>query len=169
MGVCISRSPALCLAPSPGPQFVFTGPGPQFVFTSPVLQFVFTSTGFQFAFTNPGLQFHYQSGTWVCIYQPCLLNLYLYLRPWPTIFITDPRSEFPFTLLLLVGPWLPICIYWAWPPICIYSGLQHYYRSGAWICIYLIVSSSSSGSGNSSSSNFFGIDKTSICMPILVI
>ena len=45
------------------------------------------------------------------------------------------------------------------------------YQSGAWICIYLIIGSSSSSSGScnsSSSSNFFGIDNTNICMPILV-
>ena len=28
-GICISRPPALCLAPGPGPQFVFTSLGPQ--------------------------------------------------------------------------------------------------------------------------------------------
>ena len=55
-----------------------------------------------------------------CIYRACLLNLCLYLRPWPTI------------------------------------------------DIYLLIGSSSSGSFNSSSSNFFGIDNTNICMPILV-
>ena len=51
-GVCIYRSPALFLAPDPGP-------GPQFAFTGPGTQFVFTYTG---------LQFHYQSGAWVWIY-----------------------------------------------------------------------------------------------------
>ena len=43
-----------------------------------------------------------------------------------------------------------------------------YYRSGAWICIYFIIGSSSSGSYNSSSNNFFVIEKTNICMLILV-
>ena len=35
--VCISRPPALRLAPnlSPVPQFVFIGPGPQYIFTGP--------------------------------------------------------------------------------------------------------------------------------------
>ena len=79
-------------APGPGPQFVFTGLGPQFVFTSP---------GPQFVFTGPGLQFYYQSGAWVCTYQPCLLNLYLYLQPWPTICITSSGPEFAFILLLV--------------------------------------------------------------------
>ena len=51
-GVCIYRSPALFLAPDPGP-------GPQFAFTGPGTKFVFTDTG---------LQFHYQSGAWVWIY-----------------------------------------------------------------------------------------------------
>ena len=99
MGICISWPLALCLAPSPGPQFVFTGPGPQFVFTRPGPQFVFTSpgpqivfigSGTQFVFTDPGTKFVYTSpdpkflftgirlaGGWACIYQPCPPNLYL--------------------------------------------------------------------------------------------
>ena len=40
-GICISRSPALCLARGPGPKFVFIGPGPQFEFTGPDPKFVF--------------------------------------------------------------------------------------------------------------------------------
>ena len=67
-----------------GPQFVFTGPGPKFVFTGPDPQFI----------TSPGSEF--------CIYRSCLLNLYLYLRPWSTICITCPGPEFAFTLLLVV-------------------------------------------------------------------
>ena len=43
-----------------------------------------------------------------------------------------------------------------------------YYHSGVLICIYLIIGSGSSGSSNSSSSNFFGINNTNICMPVLV-
>ena len=39
---------------------------------------------------------------------------------------------------------------------------------GSEFCIYLIIGSSSNGSCNSSNSNFFGIDNTNICMPILV-
>ena len=72
MGVCIPRSPALCLAPGPGPglQFVLTGPDPQVVFT------------------GPGQQFCYQSGAWRWIYRPCLLILCLYLRLRPSICIT---------------------------------------------------------------------------------
>ena len=39
----------------------------------------------------------------VCMYQPCLFNLYLFiLRPWPTICITGLGHEFAFTLLLAV-------------------------------------------------------------------
>ena len=41
-GICNSQLQALCLAPNPGPKFVFTGPGTKFVFTSPGPQFVFT-------------------------------------------------------------------------------------------------------------------------------
>ena len=37
-----------------------------------------------------------------CIYRPCLLNLCLYLWPWPAICITCLGSEFAFTLLLVV-------------------------------------------------------------------
>ena len=36
-----------------------------------------------------------------CIYRPCPLNLPLYLRPWPTICITDLGPEFAFNLLLV--------------------------------------------------------------------
>ena len=113
MGICISWSPALCLAPgrNPGPQFVFTGPGPQFVFTGPGLQFAFpslTSDLYLLALapnlylpdlvyiiiTSPGPKF--------CIYRPCLLNFCLYLRTWPRICITSVGPEFAFTLLLVV-------------------------------------------------------------------
>ena len=79
--------------PSPGPRFVFTGPSPQFVFTG---------SGPQFVFFGPGLQLYYQSGARVCIYQSCLLNLYLYLRHWYTICITGLEPEYAFTLLLVV-------------------------------------------------------------------
>ena len=53
-GICISRPPALCLAPGPGPQFVFTGPGTKFVFTGPGPQFVFIGPGPQCVLTDPG-------------------------------------------------------------------------------------------------------------------
>ena len=53
-GICISRSPALCLARGPGPQFEFTGPDPKFVFTGPGTKFVFTGPSTKFAFTSPG-------------------------------------------------------------------------------------------------------------------
>ena len=81
--------------------------------------------------------------------------------------------------------WSPICIYQPWPTILlpvqdltlhiptlppqfvfVFTTLAHYlyYRSGAWIYIYLIIgsSSSSSGSCDSSRSNFFGIDNTNV-------
>ena len=61
-----------------------------------------TSPGSQFVFTGHSLQIYYQSGAWVCIYQPGLLNLYLCLQPWPTICITGPGSEIAFILLLVV-------------------------------------------------------------------
>ena len=63
LGICISRPPALCLAPGPGPQFVFTDPGTQFVFTGPGSKFLFTGLG--------------QSEAWACRYQPYPPNLYL--------------------------------------------------------------------------------------------
>ena len=110
----------------------------------------------------------------ICVYQPC-----------PPICIYEPCPP-----ICIYEHWIPICIYQSWPTILlpfrdlslyipalspqfvfVFTSMAYdlYYRSGAWICIYLIVSSSSSGSSNSSSSNFFGIDKTNICMPILVI
>ena len=51
-----------------------------------------------------------------------------------------------------------ICIYWPSPTICI---------TLLWICIYLICSSSSGSSNISNSSNFFRLDNTNICMPVL--
>ena len=116
-GVCISRPPALRLAPSlsPGPQpcppicvcrpwppICIYWSWPPIVFTSPGPQFAFTSPGSQFVFTGPGLQFYFQSRAWICIYQPCLFNLCLYLRLWPTTCINGPGPEFAFTLLLVV-------------------------------------------------------------------
>ena len=74
-------TPALCLAPSPDPQFVFPGPGPKFVFPGPGHQFTFIDPGPKFVFTCPGPKFLItgpgQSGAWACIYQPCPHNLYL--------------------------------------------------------------------------------------------
>ena len=128
----------LCL-PALAPNLYLPTPGPQFVFTAPWPSF--------------------------CIY-----------RPWP--------------IICIYRPWLPICIYRPWPTILlpvrglswhiptlspwfvfVFTVLAYdlYYRSVAWICIYLIIGSSSSGSSNSnSSSNFFAINNTNICMPILV-
>ena len=81
----------------------------------------------------------------------------LYLPALAYNFITSPGPEFAHTNLVS-----SICI-------CIKAlAYDLYYRSGAWICIYLIIGSSSSGSSNSSSSNLFGINNTNICMPILI-
>ena len=78
-------SPTLTLAPGPDPQFVFTVPDPQFVFTGPGPQVVFIDPGTKFLFTGPGphlvftpnLYLPAKPGAWVCIYRPCLPNLYL--------------------------------------------------------------------------------------------
>ena len=58
--VDISRSLTLCLAPDPGPQFLFTGPGPQFVFAGPGLQFIAIGSGIKFVVTGSvrGLSLH---------------------------------------------------------------------------------------------------------------
>ena len=70
--------------------------------------------------------------------------------------ITCPGSEFEYTNIV--------------SSICSHAALAHdlYYRSVAWICIYLIIGSNSSGSSNSCSSDFFETNNTNICMPILV-
>ena len=91
-------------APGPclGPQFLFTSPGPQFVFTGPGSNLYLPTPGPSWSLPSlaNNFNFYYQSGAWLCIYRPCLLNLYLYLRPWPTICIIGLGSEFAFTLLL---------------------------------------------------------------------
>ena len=103
-------------------------------------------------------------------------------RLWHPVCIYRPRP--PIRIYRL---WLPMCIYRPWPTILlpvrglslhiptwcpqfVFTTLAYdlYYRSGAWICIYLIIGSSSSGSSNSSSSNFFGTNNANICVPILV-
>ena len=145
--------------PGPGPQFVFTGRGPN-------LQFVFIGR------------------PWppICIYRPwhpiCIYGT------WPPICIKRPWPP-----ICIYRPWLPICICRPWPTILlpfrslslhiptlspqfifVFTALAYdlYYRSGAWICIYLIIGSSS-GRSNSSSGNFFGKNNsTNICVPILV-
>ena len=89
-GVCISRPSALCLAPGPDPQFVFTVPGPQFVFTVPGPQFVFTVPGPQFVFTGPGPKFVFTGpGPKICIY-----------RLWTTILLLVQGLGFAYTVLV---------------------------------------------------------------------
>ena len=106
LGICNSRPLALCLAPGPGfrswPPICVYQPCPAICIYQPWLPNVFIDPGSQFVFTGPGLQFYYQSEAWVCIYQPCLLNLHSYLRSWLTICITGPGPEFAFTSLLVV-------------------------------------------------------------------
>ena len=60
-GICISRSPALCLVRDPDPKFVFIGPDPQFEFTGPDPKFVFTGPGTKFVFTGPSIKFAFTS------------------------------------------------------------------------------------------------------------
>ena len=90
----------------------------------------------------------------------------------PQFVFTAPGPKFAFTDLVYnfitsLGAWffhIPILS----PQfVFVFAALAYdlYYRSGTWICIYLIIGSNSSGTCNSSS-NFFGIDSTNICMPI---
>ena len=124
--------------------FVFPGPRPlawswpQFVFTGPGLQFVLTCPGLQFVFTRLSPKFVFTGP-----------NLLYYYQSGGWVLHTPTFS----TQFLIV-----------------FTALAYdlYYRSAAWICIYLIIGSSRSGSCNSSSSNFFGIDNTIICMLILL-
>ena len=115
---------------------------------------------------GPGPQFCvYQFWPPICIY-----------RTWPQFVFTGPGSQFVFTgpslqFCYQSGAWVCICqtcllnLYLYLPP---YLAYDLYYRSRAWIYIYLIIGSSSSGSSKTSSSNFFGTNNTNICMPILV-
>ena len=132
-------APALCLAPGPGPQFVFTGLGPQFVSTGPAPNFYLPALA-------PNL---YLPVLVPNLYLPTLArNFYL-----PTLVSPEPGPAY--TNLVP-----PICIYWPWPTIFI---------TVQWFCIYLLIYSSSSDSSNiSNSSNFLGLDNTHISVPILV-
>ena len=105
-GICISWPPALCLAPGPGPKFVFTGLGTKFVFISPGPKFVFTGPGLQFVFTGSDPQF---------VFTP---NLYLLAQPGLSLHIPTWSPQFVFT-----GPGLwfvrthaakLICPQWCW-------------------------------------------------------
>ena len=84
----------------------------------------------------------------------------------PKFVFTSPRLQFHYQSRAWVSHIPP-----SFPQfVLVFTALNYdlHYRSGAWFCIYLIIGSSSSGSCNSSSINFFGIDNTIICMPILV-
>ena len=105
----------------------------------------------------------------LCISRPRALalapNLYLTALA-PNLYLTALVPKFYLPAMVNPVPGLayinlvsPICIYWPWPTICI---------TLLWICIYLLICSSSSGSSNiSNSSNFFRLDNTNICMPVL--
>ena len=116
----------------------------------------------------------------------CLDRSVCISRPPAFCLTPSPGSRPP---ICVYRSWLPICIYRPWPTILllvralslhiptlspqfvfVFTVLAYdlYYRSGAWICIYIIIGSRSSGSKNSISSNFFGTSNTNICMPILV-
>ena len=84
-GICNSQPQALCLAPNPGPKFVFTSPGTKFVFTSPVPQFIFTSPSPQFVFTGSDPQF---------VFTP---NLHLLAQPGLSLHIPTLSPQFVFT------------------------------------------------------------------------
>ena len=105
----------------------------------------------------------------LCISRPRALalapNLYLTTLA-PNLYLPALVPNFYLPALVNPEPGLayinlvpPICIYWPWPTICI---------TMLWIWIYLLICSSSSGSSNiSNNSNFFRLDNTNICMPIL--
>ena len=114
------------------------GPGPQCVFIGPGPQFVYTGPGPQFVFTGPSPQFVFTGPGPIFVFTDSSLQFY-----YQSI---SPQFVFEFTALVY----------------------DLYYRSEAWICIYLIINISRSGSCNSSSSNFFGKDNTNICTPIFV-
>ena len=111
--------------------------------------------------------------------------------PWPpapatNLYLLALPPNFYFLALAPIcihQPWLRICIYGHWPTmllpvrglslhvptltpqfVFVFTALVYdlYYRSGTWICIYLIIGSSSSGSSNYSSSNFFGTNNINI-------
>ena len=102
-------------------------------------------------------------------------NLYLPVLV-PDLYLLDlaPNLRLP---ILAPNLYLPTLVFniitGLEPEFCIYRAcllnLCLYLRRWPTIDIYLLIGSSSSGSFNSSSSsNFFGIDNTNICMPILV-
>ena len=101
------------------------------------------------------------------LYLPVLVpDLYLLdLAPNLRLPILAPKLYLPTLVFNIITGLAPeFCIYRA----CLLN-LCLYLRRWPTIDIYLLIGSSSSGSFNSSSSsNFFGIDNTNICMPILV-
>ena len=106
MGISISRPPALSLAPSidPWPQTSVWAPAHDLNLYLPALALTLYLLVLAPNLCFPALAYNFiiSPGPEFCIYRPCLLNLYLYLRPLPTICITGPGSEFAFTLLLIV-------------------------------------------------------------------
>ena len=92
--ICISRPPALCLAPGPGHKFDFTGPGPKFVFTGPGTKFVIFSPGPKFVFTIPGSQFVFTGSDHQFVFTP---NLYLPAQPGLSLHIPTLSPQFVFT------------------------------------------------------------------------
>ena len=87
--ICIYRSkPPICIywpwppvCITPGPVFVSNGPGPRFARLPVLAPYLYLQTLVYNIITSPGPEFS--------IYRPCLFNLCLYLRSWPTICITN--------------------------------------------------------------------------------
>ena len=103
--------PTLVLVPGPGPQFVFSSSGANLHLLAlapklhlPVLAPNLYLPALAHDLCLPALVCNITNkpGPAFCIYQPCLLNLCLYLRPWPTISITSMWPELAFILLLVV-------------------------------------------------------------------
>ena len=98
--------PALVLAPGPGPKCVFTGPGPSLYLPALVPSLYLPALALNLYLPAlapnlclpalspnlylPALSYNFITSPWpeFCIYRPCPLNLYLYLRPLPMICVT---------------------------------------------------------------------------------
>ena len=87
-GICISRPPALCLAPGPGPQFVFTSLGPQLYLPG-------LATNLYLPALAPNL---YLPALAPNLYLPALApNLYLPAQPGLSLHIPTLSPQFLFT------------------------------------------------------------------------